>query len=195
MLTSYTSPSSSLGSVLTGGNLWFHGTNAMTANGGGRVKMYAPSTWASGSSYSHLDYTTFNNTANQLMVYAISAGEAIHDPGPVTEGLLKDLGWTSATSCTYSISPTSRTVDGSSGTGSVSVTVSDSSCTWTASSNAAWITVTSGTPGTGSGTVGYSFTANNTGAARTGTITIAGKTFTITQKKKAGLPWLELLLQ
>lgn len=93
LLTSYTSPSVSLGSVLTGGNLWFHGTNAMTANGGGRVKMYAPSTWAGGSSYSHLDYNIFNNTANQLMVYAISAGEAIHDPGPVTKGLLKDLGW------------------------------------------------------------------------------------------------------
>jgi hypothetical protein len=55
--------------------------------------MYAPSTWAPGSSYSHLDYSTFNNTANQLMVYAFSAGEAAHDPGPVTKGLLKDLGW------------------------------------------------------------------------------------------------------
>ena len=95
-LTGYTSPSASLGSVLTGGNLWFHGSNAMAANGGGRVKMYAPATWNSGSSYSHLDYTTFNNTANQLMVYAISAGEAIHDPGTVTEGILKDLGWPSA---------------------------------------------------------------------------------------------------
>lgn len=96
-LTGYTNPSASLGSVLTGGNLWFHGSNAMAANvNGGRVKMYAPSTWAGGSSYSHLDYTTFNNTSNQLMVYAISAGEAIHDPGPVTKGLLKDLGWSTS---------------------------------------------------------------------------------------------------
>lgn len=97
--------------------------------------------------------------------------------------------------CTYSISPTSASVNGSSGSGTVTVTASNSSCAWTASSNAAWITVTSGASGTGSGTVGYSYTANNTGDQRTGTITIAGKTFTLTQKKKAGLSWLLLLLE
>jgi hypothetical protein len=89
----YPNPSTALGSALTSDNIWFHGSNAMAANVGVRVKMYAPSTWSSGSSYSHLDYTTFNNTVNQLMVYAISSGESIHDPGPVTKGLLKDLGW------------------------------------------------------------------------------------------------------
>jgi hypothetical protein len=40
-----------------------------------------------------LDYSTFNDTANELMVYAFSSGESVHDPGPVTKGLLKDLGW------------------------------------------------------------------------------------------------------
>ena len=89
----YGNPSAALGTALTGGDIWFHGSNAMAANGGQRVKMYAPATWSGGSSYSHMDYATFNNTANQLMVYAISAGEAIHDPGPVATGLLKDLGW------------------------------------------------------------------------------------------------------
>jgi hypothetical protein len=38
-----------------------------------------------------------------------------------------------------------------------------STCDWTASSNAAWITVTSGASGSGNGTVSYSLTAN-TGA-------------------------------
>jgi len=90
----YGNPSVALGSALTSDNIWFHGSNAMAANGGLRVKIYAPSTWSGGSSYSHLDYAAFNNTANQLMVYAISAGESVHDPGPVTKGLLKDLGWT-----------------------------------------------------------------------------------------------------
>ena len=65
----------------------------MTANGGNRVKMYAPSTWSEGSSYSHLDYDTFKTTENNMMVYAISYGTANHNPGPVTKGLLKDLGW------------------------------------------------------------------------------------------------------
>jgi hypothetical protein len=52
---------------------------------------------------------------------------------------------------------------------------------WTAQSNDSWITITSGAAGTGSGTVGFSLQAN-TGAVRTGTITIEGQTFTITQE-------------
>jgi hypothetical protein len=93
LLIDYTTPSAPLGSVLTGGNLWFHGTHAMSANGDSRVKMYAPSKWSSGSSYAHLDYDTFKDTVNKLMVYQGGPGEAVHDPGPVTKGLLKDLGW------------------------------------------------------------------------------------------------------
>ena len=52
---------------------------------------------------------------------------------------------------------------------------------WTASSNNPWITVTSGSSGSGAGTVGYSV-ASNSGSARTGTITIAGQTFTVSQQ-------------
>jgi len=40
------------------------------------------------------------------MVYAISAGESIHDPGAVTKGLLEDLGWTEGTvSSVYYVDP------------------------------------------------------------------------------------------
>ena len=111
----YGNPSTALGSALTSNNIWFHGSNAMAANGGERVKIYTPLPWSGGSSYSHLDYTTFNNTANQLMVYAISAGESIHDPGPIAIGILKDLGWinTSVTAPTITtISPSSGTLAG-----------------------------------------------------------------------------------
>lgn len=79
-----------------------------------------------------------------------------------------------------SISPTSAPYTYSAATGSVSVTTASTTCTWTAVSNNAWITVTGGASGTGNGTVTYSITAN-TGEARTGTITIAGQTFTVTQ--------------
>jgi hypothetical protein len=89
----YGNPSTALGTALTSNNIWFHGSNAMAANGGQRVKIYAPSTWAGGSSYSHMDYNTFHGTANQLMVYAISKGDVIHDPGPIAKGILKDVGW------------------------------------------------------------------------------------------------------
>jgi hypothetical protein len=82
--------------------------------------------------------------------------------------------------CTYTISPTSASYIASGGTNSVSVTTNKSSCTWTAVSNTpSWITVTSGSSGTGNGTVSYSVAAN-TGGAKSGTMTIASKTFSIT---------------
>jgi len=96
--STYPNPSTALGSALTSNSVWFAGPNAMAANGGQRVKIYAPTTWAGGSSYSHLDYSTFAGTANRLMVYAISSASSIHDPGPVTKSLLKDLGWQYAAS-------------------------------------------------------------------------------------------------
>jgi len=93
LLITYVNPSTALGTALTSNSLFFHGSLAMAANGGQRVKIYAPSTWLGGSSYSHLDYDTFNNTPNQLMVFAVSSGESVHDPGVITKGLLNDLGW------------------------------------------------------------------------------------------------------
>lgn len=90
----YVNPSLALGTALVSNDLWFHGSTAMAANGGQRVKLYAPVTWQAGSSYSHVDYTTFAGGRNQLMRYAISAGVSIHNPGPVVRGMLNDMGWT-----------------------------------------------------------------------------------------------------
>jgi hypothetical protein len=86
--------------------------------------------------------------------------------------------------CTYSLSSSSQSVANSGGTGSVGVTViSGSNCTWTATSNApSWLHVTSGASGTGNGTVGYSVDANG-GTTRSGTLTIAGLTFTVNQSQ------------
>ncbi len=86
-------------------------------------------------------------------------------------------------SCTYSISPSSITVSYSGGYADVKVT-SQSGCSWTAVSNANWIKVESGAKGTGNGTVRYYVTANPDHYSWTGTLTIAGQTFTITQNAK-----------
>ena len=86
---------------------------------------------------------------------------------------------TAGTGCTYSISPTSVSPAAGATTGTVSVTAG-TGCAWTATSNAAWLTITSGASGSGNGSVGYSVAAN-TDAARTGTMTIAGQTFTVNQ--------------
>ena len=83
--------------------------------------------------------------------------------------------------CTYSINPTSQTFDSTGGNGSINVTT-QSGCNWTATSNNPdWITITSGSSGTGNGTVTYTVTANTDTSQRTGTMIIAGQTFTVTQ--------------
>jgi len=82
--------------------------------------------------------------------------------------------------CTYSLSSSSASATYSGGNASVSVT-SPSGCSWTAASNASWISILSGKKGKGNGTVTYSVTANNANTSRQGTLTIAGKTFTVTQ--------------
>jgi catechol 2,3-dioxygenase-like lactoylglutathione lyase family enzyme len=69
-------------------------------------------------------------------------------------------------------------------TGTVGVTKSAAAtgqCDWTAVSNSDFITVNSGATGNGTGAVGFTVAPNATGAARTGTLTVAGQTVTITQ--------------
>ncbi len=82
--------------------------------------------------------------------------------------------------CTYSLSPTSKSSEGAADSGSVSVTAG-SGCAWTATSNSPWITITSGSSGTGNGTVNYSIAANKGTSPRTGTMTIAKQVFWVNQ--------------
>ena len=81
--------------------------------------------------------------------------------------------------CTFTVSPTSQSMPSSGGTATATVTAA-ARCSWTAVSNAPWISVASGSTGAGNGTVTMNADAN-TGAARSGTVTIAGQTFTIAQ--------------
>lgn len=85
-----------------------------------------------------------------------------------------------ASSCSYSLTPASLSTGAAAVVGSLSVTAT-AGCPWTAVSNTGWITVTSGASGSGNGSVAYSVAANTSTSARSGTLTIAGQTFTVTQ--------------
>jgi hypothetical protein len=84
--------------------------------------------------------------------------------------------------CGYTITPTSASVAAGASTSFFSVTTT-ASCPWTAASGASWITSTS--TGTGSGTITYSVAANTGTTSRTGTLTVGGQAFTITQAAPA----------
>jgi hypothetical protein len=87
-----------------------------------------------------------------------------------------------ASDCSYTLSPTSASPDAAGGPGTITVIPSYAGCTtaWTAVANATWVTITNGARGSGEGTVTFEVEANS-GAARTTTLRIAERSFTITQ--------------
>jgi hypothetical protein len=86
--------------------------------------------------------------------------------------------------CTFTLSATSMTMSAAGGAGSVSVTTGNQ-CAWTASSGASWITPTGGTSVTGSGAFTFNVAALAGTTSRTGSLSVAGQTITVTQQGAA----------
>jgi uncharacterized repeat protein (TIGR03803 family) len=85
------------------------------------------------------------------------------------------------TGCLYALSPTNaESFTAAGGTGSVGVTATNG-CDWTAVSQNGFITITSGSPGSGNGTFNYSVAANLSTVTQAGSITVAGQTYTVTE--------------
>jgi all-beta uncharacterized protein len=89
-----------------------------------------------------------------------------------------------AAACSFSVSPTTIQENKDGGNHTINVTTA-SYCSWTAvvASGSSWITINSGASGTGSDPVKITVARNTTGAARTGTLTVAGTTVTVNQDK------------
>jgi hypothetical protein len=104
--------------------------------------------------------------------------------GPARSGTLtvatRTVNVSQDSGCTFTLGAPSYAAPATGGPGSVTVTTA-AGCTWTAVSQVPWISVTSGSSGSGDGTVQFLVEPNGTGAARAGTIVIAGQTFTVTQ--------------
>jgi hypothetical protein len=87
-----------------------------------------------------------------------------------------------ASLCTFVLAPRSLQYNADGGAGAVLVIVTGA-CSWTAASTVPWITITAGESGAGSGHVEL-MVASNAGAARTGSLTIAGQTVPVTQSAR-----------
>ena len=84
------------------------------------------------------------------------------------------------TVCNFVLSRNSQQVFPEGGTFNFTVTA-PANCDFSAVSNVNWITVTSGNPGSGNGTVTFSVSANSGGLPRGGLIRIAGQNFSVSQ--------------
>jgi uncharacterized protein (TIGR03437 family) len=167
------------------------GSQSFPASGGeATVVVSAPGgcTW---TATSNADWITISSGASGSGNGGVRYSVAANSSTSPRSGTLTIAGQThtvtqAGVTCSYAIAPTSASAPAGGMTGSVTVTAA-TGCTWTAASNASWITITSGSPGSGNGTVVYSLTANTSASSRTGTLTIAGQTFTVTQAAAATL--------
>jgi len=106
------------------------------------------------------------------------------NPGPPRVGQLFIAGLTFVVSqtgaeCDYVLSPASQTFSDAGGSGAFTVET-DTGCGWEAITTDTWITVTAGT-GTGSDSVLFSVTANQSEAQRTGSISVSDQSFSVIQ--------------
>ena len=85
--------------------------------------------------------------------------------------------------CAYALRSSGAAAPASGGNGLVSV-LTDSACSWTASSNAGWLTVP-GETSRGSNDVQFAAAPNFTGASRTGVLTLAGQVISVNQSAGA----------
>jgi len=165
------------------------GVSALGATGSVAVTVTSGSgcSWTATSNKSWLHITSGGSgTTSGAVGYSVDLNTGSARSGTLT---IADQAFTvnqAGGGCTYSIDPThADDVSKSGATGTVVVTVTGSSCSWTASSNKSWLHITSGASGSMSGDVGYSVDPN-TGSARSSTLTIAGKTFTVNQLAGGG---------
>ncbi len=87
--------------------------------------------------------------------------------------------------CIYSFQASNPIFPWNGGTDTITVTTQPG-CSWSVSSNASWLTITSNNSGTGSGTVICTVDSNMGKSPRSGTITIDGQTININEGGESG---------
>ena len=160
---------------------------AAIGSGGGAgpaiaVTATAGCAWTSTSNAAWISVNSASAGAgNGSVTVTVSANTGASRTGTVTIAG-QTLTINQAASCSYSINPSSASIKSDGGNGPAVTVTATAGCSWTAVSNDAWITVTAGATGSGNGSVAFKVSKNG-GAQRTGTLTIAGQTFTVMQEK------------
>ncbi|MGI8494556.1 MAG: choice-of-anchor Q domain-containing protein [Pyrinomonadaceae bacterium] len=135
---------------------------------------------------------------NQESVSWVQNGIAERNDGPARGGIVKyNAGPTvgqrgglglgiivtnvfQASGCTYTPSALIESIAATGGDRTFTIQA-NGGCQWNALTQNDWITINLGSSWSGSGTVGYTVAPNTATTARTGTITVAGQTFTVNQ--------------
>ena len=147
--------------------------------GGGSVLTSGSGSWSASTTAGWLNITPrTTGTAGESCIYVVSANFSADS----RQGIIQIGGNThtvNQTGYSATISPTSASVPYTGGSGQISVTT-EAGVSWTARANTNWVTVTPES-GISVGTVSYTIAPYGGVTPRTTSITIAGKTFSISQ--------------
>ena len=150
------------GALITAGGHTYAGTSQAAPHVAGAIAVVAAT------------YPT--STPSQIVSRLKGSGRFVTDPRNGVKTPRLDV---AASACSAVVLPSSRTVPAAGGTYQHSISTGPT-CAWTAWSAASWLTVSPGS--TGAGTVSIVVTPNS-GAARTGTVSIGGRKIAITQSR------------
>jgi len=123
-------------------------------------------------SIAEIEYSVSPNYSNSNRNGTINVGGQIHTVSQA------------GVNCSISsINPTTASVSASGGTGTISFSNSNNTCSWTAVSDSSWLNITQGSSGTGeNGTLTYTVQANPLTFSRIGKITLNSSEILITQE-------------
>jgi len=174
---------------VAGNNVFIQGTLNSTASTNFRLEFFSNSSCDASGNGEGQEYLGFVNVTTDgggntgfsvTLPGSIGLGGAVTATATDAGNNTSEFSACAAVNCEYAINPDAASFGPAGGNGTVNVTATGG-CPWTATSNAPWITVTGGGSGSGNGVVSYSVAANGGIVPRTGTVTIAGNTFTVSQ--------------
>ena len=146
--------------------------------GAASVSTGGSGTWTATTAASWITLNRASGNAGVSCVYVVSANYSA-DTRSATIDIGGNTYTVTQTGYTATISPTSASADNAGGSGTISVTV-DAGVSWTATANANWLSV-SPASGMSAGSVSYTIEPYEGTTPRTGSITVAGQTFTVSQ--------------
>ena len=150
-----------------------------SGGGSGSVDVTASCDWTAASNAAWIAVTSgASGSGNGSVGYSVASNTGFQRSGVIGIAGQK-FTVAQAGPCTATLIPSSASFTAADGAGTFAVSTTGA-CGWAAVSNASWLVITSGSSGSGSGSVEYSV-AMNTAGPRSGTITAANETFTVNQ--------------
>ncbi|MBY0503297.1 MAG: hypothetical protein K2X03_05290 [Bryobacteraceae bacterium] len=151
---------------------------ALAAGGTGSFSVSTPCVF---TARSNVPWITATATANSVTYVVATNPSAAVRTGTITVAGATFTITQAGSTCNFAITPESLDIPAAGVTNGVIQVTTAAGCAWTASSDSPWIRITGQITGSAQGSVQYAVDPNGAGAARSGTLTVAGRAITVRQ--------------